>query len=93
MVKLCSKPVPRQTTVRVLQFAGGQCLTLESSFLVISLKILHSALVYNQFSWIPVSEHWDDTICYSNYLFICRLQCLYTEMLQRWGISRTCTQL
>ncbi|BAO99967.1 hypothetical protein WCLE_006670 [Wolbachia endosymbiont of Cimex lectularius] len=20
--------------------------------------------------WIPVSEHWDDTVCYANYLLI-----------------------
>ncbi|MDR3131863.1 MAG: hypothetical protein LBU02_02085 [Rickettsiales bacterium] len=21
-------------------------------------------------NWIPVSEHWDDTVCYANYLLI-----------------------
>ncbi|MGL9758909.1 MAG: hypothetical protein ACR5LA_08980 [Wolbachia sp.] len=68
MVKLCSKTgfqyLGKQPYKHCnMQMVSSQCLTLESSFLVVSLKILHSALVYNQFSWIPVSEHWDDTLC------------------------------
>nr|WP_319606900.1 WPE palindromic element domain-containing protein [Wolbachia endosymbiont (group B) of Dolichovespula media] len=45
--------------------------------------------LYNK-NWIPVSSTGMTPSSYSNYLFICRLQCSYTEMLQRWGdISRT----
>ncbi|BAP00418.1 MAG: hypothetical protein ACR5K3_00470 [Wolbachia sp.] len=31
-------------------------------FLVVSLKMLYSALVYDQFCWIPVSGHWDNIL-------------------------------
>ncbi|WP_410543542.1 hypothetical protein [Wolbachia endosymbiont of Atemnus politus] len=31
-------------------------------FLVVSLKMLYSALVYDQLCWIPVSGHWDDIL-------------------------------
>ncbi|WP_410541085.1 WPE palindromic element domain-containing protein [Wolbachia endosymbiont (group A) of Anomoia purmunda] len=35
-------------------------------FLVVSLKMLYSALVYDRFCWIPVSRHWDDTLLVSS---------------------------
>ncbi|NUX01323.1 hypothetical protein GO685_02200 [Wolbachia endosymbiont of Madathamugadia hiepei] len=34
-----------------------------------SIKVMLKCTIFME-NWIPVSEHWDNTVCYANYLLI-----------------------